>query len=888
MKRTFFLCGIFLIHCIRMHAQTSLWKGIVQSNQQVAIAGATIMIWTKDTSKVIGYSLTGTDGRFFIDPQKIKQEKFIVVVRHISFKEIQRLVIVVNGQIKPGALDFMLSPEQVELKEVIIQREPAVVENSDTIQFNAASFRNAETRKVEDLLKNIQGFSADAQGRLSFNGKQVEKVLIDGDDLAGKGYRMITKNLNAVLVDKIQVIDNYNDNRLLRNVEYRDKVGINLKISAGFHDRVSGGISGGASLQGRYLADANLVYLTKPGKLLSFMNYNNIAEDPAGNTLFYYDEEGITFDYPANEEINKQVLSAGSIHPPEINEHYVLDNNDAGSSAMSSWNIGRFTKMKAIAGADLLNRFRRSASNNNSYISASENWKTENYQEEKFRAIGMMAGFSMLNDKLRKHIFQADLAFKYSGQQNAFGNLSSGSLTDTLTETLNGRHMALRFKWEESFLWRKNVVFKTSLILHKESGIQELKNESNRYLGYFGLDSAYTINNQELAGNYLQGVLDSRISGTNQKWRYQYGIILSWYNAQFVPATRIYSRYHPSDYVDTGINNLHTALGQSKAFLNLSRIAGKKNFFSMKLQGGFARLKWGNEQRQFPLLKLDMGFTRSFTPLKTFQVKYFFDADFRDYPKIYPGGLISGNGSILDGLIFSGPAKSTEVSFVYRSVNLYKNTLWISNLTYSRGHRLYNQSIFASPEYTTSYYAAFDHNARVLALIQGEKFLKVVRSKLGFTLSGFVMKSEYAVNGETGIALRKNLYAEGRWSTGFRLPVNFEGRVNVNFSESSWLEQVPRTNWRVTCGQKLKINSGKKAYGALSWNIYLLSKGNSFHALDFFFIFRHSQRLSFSLSGYNLLNAGTIKERIIMPYAATTTDHLLVGRYTMFRIDLQL
>jgi hypothetical protein len=271
MKGCCLFCFCMLFMGIIVRSQTRFWTGRVFSENRTAISGATILIRSKDSSRIISYAISGADGYFFLHKKHISSGEYIVEIKHVSYRDIQRLVSVVNGEVSEEAWDFILIPEQVELKEVLIEREKPLVIRSDTIQFNAGSFRTPETRKLEDLLKNIRGFSVDAQGRLSFNGKSVEKVLIDGDDLAGKGYRLITRNLSAAVVDQIQVIDNYNDNRLLRDVEKRDKVGINLKISSGFRNKMSGNLSAGVAREKRYLADGSIMFIGKPIKLLSII-----------------------------------------------------------------------------------------------------------------------------------------------------------------------------------------------------------------------------------------------------------------------------------------------------------------------------------------------------------------------------------------------------------------------------------------------------------------------------------------------------------------------------------------------------------------------------------------------------------------------------------------
>jgi hypothetical protein len=60
-----------------------------------------------------------------------------------------------------------------ELKNIVITSHAVPFSiRGDTVEFKAKSFKTAETRKVEDLLRNMQGFDLGSDGRI-FNGKRL-------------------------------------------------------------------------------------------------------------------------------------------------------------------------------------------------------------------------------------------------------------------------------------------------------------------------------------------------------------------------------------------------------------------------------------------------------------------------------------------------------------------------------------------------------------------------------------------------------------------------------------------------------------------------------------------------------------------------------------------
>ena len=184
----------------------------------------------------------------------------------------------------------------------------------DTVEFKANAFKTAETRKVEDLLRNIQGFELGGDGKISFNGKEVDRILIEGEDLTEKNYQLLSRNINANLVDKVQVINNFSTDRLLKEVEKSGKVGINLTIDEKFKNKISGGIEAGTGLGGREYLDNNLVLITRKVKLLSFLNYNETGLPANANLQYYFNQDESAAGNASGDQDSKRTLA---------NRHYL-------------------------------------------------------------------------------------------------------------------------------------------------------------------------------------------------------------------------------------------------------------------------------------------------------------------------------------------------------------------------------------------------------------------------------------------------------------------------------------------------------------------------------------------------------------------------------------
>ncbi len=868
-------------------SQAAYLKGTVINEQQIGVKGASVILRSKDSlAAIVNYQITGTDGVFVLDGKNLKPLVYVLEIRHLSY---QSLITEINlAHWNETEIRFTLITRSLELKEVVINHKPAVLVKSDTISFQAGSYKNAETRKLEDLLKNINGFSVDANGRISFNGKAVEKVLIDGDDLADKGYRLITKNLAADIVDKVQVIDNYNDNRLMRSVAKSDKIGINIQTAKQKQDRFSGSITAGVSIAKRYQVEASLIYLGRPFKLLSFANANNIADDPMGTVRYHYAQESGQSEYSSNGG-QYVVLAAGSISPPPVSDRYHKDNRDAALAAMSSWKIGKYTKMKALAGGDRLTILRNAITTSSTYISDTDNWQVNNVMNEKSSSKDIIAGLSLHRDALKNHISHIDVDIGYGRQLSLFKNLSSGDLTDTLSDRLRNRNRFFQFRWEENFLLKKQKLFSSEVLIHHEDLIQNVENLSTRFTSLYGVNPGNNLSLQYLYGRHFNVDLTGALQGRHKKWDYRYGMRFRQKVSDFNSAINFSDPKNLNEPIDTGEQRLVAKISLVELFLQAGRKMGRKTYMNIDVQAGYGDFKTGAGQHQFPEYKALWSYIWAISTVRSFRLRYTIGGDFsNNFHYSYPYGLISGNGNVVNGVIFNGITLVSRYSAGYHVANIYKNSQWNANLAFSSGNNQYNAAIITTTDYTISQFQPFDQNSQLIAAVSGDRFFSAVKSKLGASLSFSGMVNTVAINKDIGRSSSQNISLEGRWSTGLHFPVNLEIRSRVQRSSGTWRNGPANTNWLFTLQPKLKIKGGTKAYGAFVWSYFRLSRGNSFNGLDLFMNYRLNKVWKLEVLGNNLLNYISVQEKTVVPYGFSLTGFRVVRRYLVLRVDVQL
>ena len=119
-------------------------------------------------------------------------------------------------------------------------------QKGDTTVFNAAAFKVNPDATTEDLLKKMPGMQV-KDGTVTQGGETVKKVLVDGKEFFGSDPMLALKNIDASMVDKIEVYDKQSDQAQFTgfsdgNEERTINILTKMGIKSGRFGRVYGGL----------------------------------------------------------------------------------------------------------------------------------------------------------------------------------------------------------------------------------------------------------------------------------------------------------------------------------------------------------------------------------------------------------------------------------------------------------------------------------------------------------------------------------------------------------------------------------------------------------------------------------------------------------------------
>ncbi len=339
-KIKYLALALFLANSL--HAQITI-SGSIKNNKNSAVSASIIL---KDTlsKTIITYTYSDNNGNFRIKTGE--KRKLYLIVTSLGFES---KTIFVNTKEKENfKFTIVLKEKKFELDEIIITAERHFTIKKDTINFKTKFYAKGTEQTIEELLKTIPGVTIDTDGTIKIGNQEIEKLMIDGDDLFEKGYKILSKNMPAYPIEEVEILKNYSNNRLLKEVEESNKVALNLKLNEKSKRIWFGNIETSIGNAHFHQLKGNLMNFGKKNKYYFFTNLNNIGYDATG------DIENLVRPFRMNEPAsigdNQKVNSMLNLSGDNLNfrESRTNFNNDQLVSLNAIFNPTEKLKIKTL------------------------------------------------------------------------------------------------------------------------------------------------------------------------------------------------------------------------------------------------------------------------------------------------------------------------------------------------------------------------------------------------------------------------------------------------------------------------------------------------------------------------------------------------------------
>lgn len=276
-KLTVFLSCVLLFSMPALAQHSHISGSVSDTMEKRPMANASILLLRPADSILVAYTRSDATGAFQL--KKIPTGHYLLLVTYPSYADyVDEIDARDSGGLVLPAIPMVLKSKLLETV-VVSGNKGAVRIKGDTTEFNADSFRTQAGASVEDLLKKLPGIQVDRNGKITAQGETVKKVLVDGEEFFGDDPTLVTQNLRADMVDKVQLYDKKSDQATFTGIDdgQREKT-INLKLKNGKKNGYFGRLTAGAGTDGYYDEQLMANYFKNKEKLAAYGIISNTGK----------------------------------------------------------------------------------------------------------------------------------------------------------------------------------------------------------------------------------------------------------------------------------------------------------------------------------------------------------------------------------------------------------------------------------------------------------------------------------------------------------------------------------------------------------------------------------------------------------------------------------
>lgn len=503
--------------------ETGTVKGTVTDtlNKQNLTNAVVAVLRAKD-SVLVKYTRTTKEGQFNLP--NLSAGKYIVMVSYPAYADYVDIISVAGGSTTDLGKVPVITKATL-LQEVIVRQTVSAIRvKGDTTEYRADSFRVSPNADVQELLRKLPGIQVNSKGEITAQGERVQKVLVDGEEFFSDDPAVVTKNLRADAVDKVQSFDKKSDQAVFTGIDDGQKIKtLNLTLKEdkkkGYFGKLEGGGDFNKYATGKALANAFKGkrkisgYLTTDNTKYEALNWDenrNYGGD--ANTTTEFTDDGGMMMFSSGDEFSWgrgfPTSTTGGLHfSNKWNKDKHNSNNTYQFNQLDVKGINTNKTQNILPGADLIStsvQDQVSSKRRNKLTSIYE-WQIDSSSSLKITAKGSVVNGSSASDYFGRTINSDSILLNQSNRRTSVEDENK-----TLNATILYRK---RFKKTgRSFSWNNDINY-------NDRADNGFLTADNQFFDPLGNIIRRDLLDQQKINKQLMTTINSTVNYTEPLWK---------------------------------------------------------------------------------------------------------------------------------------------------------------------------------------------------------------------------------------------------------------------------------------------------------------------------------------------------------------------------------
>jgi len=869
------------------YAQTKVYGFITDGNNS-PLYSVSVILKDSINNSILSYTYSNDKGSYILRTEKLGT--FNLTFSSLGFKN-KTVNAIIDGEQKEIKIDVILTKKPFELDEVIIQSEKTITIKKDTVEVKVSKYLTSNDVTVEDLLKKIPGVTVSREGTIKIGNKEIEKLMIDGDDFFDKGYKILSKNMPPDQLNKIQILQKYSNNKLLKGIEESEKVALNLVLKDDAKRQWFGNFSIGYDIafNNRYSIKSYLMNFGKKNKFIFLSNFNNIGYDATGdiNHLIRPFRSG----EPASIGDNQSAFSILNLsaYTPNFKASRTNFNNAELASLNAIFILSKKIKLKTIGFFNWDENDFFSSSINSYTTNGTDFTNTEDFvlRNKKFVGFGKI-DFNYDISKTKT----LEITTKYNNQDN---KSNSNLVFNGIASLENLTSINTLFDQKVTFTnkFKDHKVFLLTGRYINEKTPQYYTNNQFFYEDLFPNSSVanniiqQSENQMQFAG-FNAHLLDRKKNGNLLELQFGNEYRQDKLNTTFSLYEDTTLIEIPNGYQNNAkyqSNNLHLKT-KYRIKMNDFAITGKLDFhqlFNNLVFDGFS------ENKNPFFINPRIGFDWEINNKNKVTSSYSYNTKNAKIIDVYNGYILQNFNYFSKGTGSFNQLDASTVIFNYQLGNWSDVFFANTSIIYNKNFDFFSTNSIVTQNYTQSEKIIIKDRESLTVFTDINKYFKIISSN--FKISASYIKSNYknvVNNSELREVNSKN------YNYGFELRSGFQGVFNYHFGSKWSTNEIQSTiNNSFTNNESfidLSFDINEKFDFQVQTERYYFGNIDAENSVYYFADLEaryklKKNKLTFSLSGKNLFNTDTFTTFSISDISTSTTEYRLLPRYVLLKME---
>lgn len=267
------IIAIIIIGTLKINAQNQVTGTVSNRNQPIPYASVTINADSASSSTIKGYAITNDEGKFSIKADF--QINDWLIVQCLGYKELKRQITSTSG-----IFNLQMEEDVVSLSEITVKANYSGIKfSNDTVSLDTKHYAIGTEENIGEVLKKIPGIEVNETGKVSYAGRNIGKILIDGKDIISSSSNLAINNLSADLMESAEVLTNYKNNSLTDAFKKDETLALNIKTSG--KQNYDGYVECSGGYKNKFQTKSNLLHIGEKGSFSAILSANNV-----GNAVF--------------------------------------------------------------------------------------------------------------------------------------------------------------------------------------------------------------------------------------------------------------------------------------------------------------------------------------------------------------------------------------------------------------------------------------------------------------------------------------------------------------------------------------------------------------------------------------------------------------------------